>query len=66
MAQRGGFPILFYDMYSFTDKEMGAALFPDNLHPADAGYVVMGKGVAQLVRAVMEDGKNRYLIDLEA
>ena len=45
---------------------MGAALFPDNLHPADAGYVVMGKGVAQLVRAVMEDGKNRYLIDLEA
>lgn len=62
----GGFQILFYDMYSFTEKEMGAALFPDNLHPADAGYVVMGKGVAQLVRAVMENGKNRYLIDLGA
>ena len=59
----GGFRILFYDMYSFTEKEMGASLFPDNLHPGDAGYVVMGKGVAQLVRAVTENGKNRYLVD---
>lgn len=62
----GGFRILFYDMYSFTEKEMGASLFPDNLHPGDAGYVVMGKGVAQLVRAVTENGKNRYLVDLGA
>lgn len=62
----GGFRILFYDMYSFTEKEMGASLFPDNLHPGDAGYVVMGKGVAQLVRAVTENGKNRYLVNLGA
>lgn len=62
----GGFRILFYDMYGFTEKEMGASLFPDNLHPGDAGYVVMGKGVAQLVRAVTENGKNRYLVNLGA
>lgn len=61
-----GFPILFYDMYRFTEQEMGGALFPDNLHPADAGYVVMGKGVSQLVRAVMENEKNRYLVELGA
>ena len=60
-----GYDLTFYDMHSFTSVEMGEALFPDQLHPADEGYVKMAEGVRDLVVAVMENGTNKYIVTLE-
>ncbi len=59
------YDISFYDMHTYTSQEMGEALFPDKLHPADEGYVKMAEGVKDLVLAVMEGQENKYLVSLE-
>ena len=53
-----------YNMYEYSSTKMGKEMFPDNLHPSDAGYVKMAEGVRDLVIAVMENGTNKYLITL--
>lgn len=60
-----GYDLTFYDMHSFTSQEMGAAMFPDQLHPADAGYVKMAEGVRDLVLAAINNGENKYFVSLE-
>lgn len=59
------YDIHFYDMHTYTSQEMGEALFPDKLHPADEGYVKMADGVKNLVLAVMEGQENKYLVSLK-
>ncbi len=57
-----GYNIQLYDMYSFSSNEMGKTMMADNLHPNDAGYLKMAEGVSELVKAVLEDGENKYIV----
>ena len=39
----------FYDMYSFTKKELTKSHFPDSLHPDNEGHNMMGTELARVV-----------------
>jgi len=39
----------YYEMGKNSDRELGAACFPDSLHPNDAGYVKMAKLIADML-----------------
>lgn len=60
-----GYPVRLYNMCLFTEQKMGSRMFADGLHPNNRGYAAMAEGVSELVRAVLEDGQNPYLIPLK-
>ena len=60
-----GVAISFFNMNQYTAKEMGSSLFPDTIHPSDAGYAKMGQEVAALSEAVMSGDIIEYMESLD-
>jgi len=44
-----GYDAGYYDMHKFTSEVLTNACFPDNLHPNDKGYSLMGEELAKVV-----------------
>ena len=49
-----GHDVSYFDMYSFTKTELTETRFPDDLHPNDEGYALMGHRLAEVVPAIMD------------
>ena len=55
-----GVDIDLFDFHRYSEVEMGTAMFPDGVHPDDAGYAKLAQGVIEVVRAVFEGGSSQY------
>ena len=44
-----GWDLHFFDMYTYTKKEVTLKNFPDKLHPSDKGYGMLANGVAEML-----------------
>lgn len=60
--QAEGYPIHFYDMYTYTSLNLGEEMFPDLLHPNDLGHLNMAKGITEMLKLLAEGKTNQYLL----
>ncbi len=49
-----GYDTEFFDMYTFTDKNVTVKNYPDKLHPNDKGYSIIGEKLSTVVPAVWQ------------
>ncbi len=54
-----------YDMGAYCNDHIRFTLFPDLLHPDNEGYKLMGVGVSDLLRTVLEGTENSYVTAFE-
>ena len=54
LYKENGFDVTFYDMYTFTKNELGSSRFPDQIHPNDEGYAIMGEEMARIVPSIFD------------
>ena len=58
LFEKKGYTCAFFDMYTFTDRELTKTMFPDNLHPNDPGHTLMAEKLATVIPQVFEGNMN--------
>jgi len=59
LFEENGYTCYYFDMYSFTRKELTSAHFPDALHPDNEGYSMMGVKLSEVVSAIFDGTYNK-------
>lgn len=52
------YDLSFFNMRAFSKKNMPVSYFGDKLHPNDLGYVIMGEGIANMLKEYLESSSN--------
>ena len=54
LFEENGYKVHFYDMYTFTRKTVTSAHFPDDLHPDNTGYSMMGVELGSVIPKIFD------------
>ncbi len=58
-----GYDIHLYDMNSYSAANTTASMFPDLLHPGDAGHLILAQGVVNMLPLLIAGETDQYLLN---